>query len=349
MEPALNHPADLPVLGPLIVDIQGTTLDCEDLDLLTHPYIGGVILFARNYRNHAQLMQLVNHIKSLRYPQLLVCVDQEGGRVQRFKHEFTHLPALHSLGRLYEQDRQQALVASRSLARLMAHELKATGIDFSFAPVVDIYNPTSKIIADRAFHQDPHVIAQLATAYMEGLHDVGMIAVAKHFPGHGGVIEDSHLCLPADLRCFRELEETDILPYKKLIRHNLDALMSAHVLFEHIDTLPSGFSRFWIHEIVREKLGFQGIVFTDDLSMQGATVMGGIIDRTHLALEAGCDIALICNDRDAVMRVLDDSSLRVFLNNDKDLSHYCRRQPHLADWEPQRQETDSLLSRLEAV
>ena len=290
------------VLGPLIVDIQATTLDSTDIELLRHPLIGGVILFTRNYQDKAQLARLISHIKSLRSPQLLVCVDQEGGRVQRFRDEFTALPPLNSLGRMYEKDPVQAIASSRLLARLMAYELKPAGVDFSFAPVVDIYDPSSAVIANRAFHRSPQVITQLAKAYMQGLHDIGMIAVAKHFPGHGGVLEDSHLCLPNDSRCFQDLELTDLVPYKELINHGLDALMSAHVLFNHIETLPAGFSSFWIKENMRKKLGFQGVVFTDDLSMQGATEFGTITDRTHLALEAGCDIALICNDRPAVER-----------------------------------------------
>ena len=336
-------------LGPLIVDIQNLELSSDDKEVLIHPLIGGVILFARNYENTTQVTQLIKQIKALRSPELLVCVDQEGGRVQRFKHEFTALPPLHALGQLYDQDPHKALAGSRLLARLMAFELKPTGVDFSFAPVVDLYDPSSQIIANRAFHHCPQIITQLATAYIEGLHDIGMIAVAKHFPGHGGVHEDSHLCLPKDKRCLLELEEKDIIPYSKLINHGLDAVMSAHVLFDHIDLLPSGFSQFWIKEILRDKIGFQGIVFTDDLSMQGATEFGNIVDRTQLALEAGCDIALICNDRPATEKVLDETGLQTFVNHDKDLSDICRRQPNLAGWVPQSSEINNLFGCLERL
>ena len=336
-------------LGPLIVDIQGTNLEKEDLDILKHPLIGGVILFTRNYQNKCQVTELISQIKSLRTPELLVCVDQEGGRVQRFKNEFTQLPPLHTLGLLYERDHEQALTASRFLARQMAYELKPTGIDFSFAPVVDVYDPLSEIIANRAFHHAPEVITQLSKAYIQGLHDIGMIAVAKHFPGHGGVLEDSHLCLPNDPRCFKDVEATDIVPYTKLINHGLDAIMSAHVLFKHIDDLPSGFSKFWIKDILRDKLGFNGIIFTDDLSMQGALEFGNVVDRTRLALEAGCDIALICNDRTAVENVLDETELQSLINHDKDFSTLCRRQPELADWTPQTEETNALLKSLETA
>ena len=335
-------------LGPLIVDIQGFDLDNDDMEVLHHPLIGGVILFSRNYQDKAQVTELIRQIKSLRSPALLVCVDQEGGRVQRFRHEFTTLPPLYSLGRLYDRDRRQALDSARLLARLMAYELKPTGIDFSFAPVIDIYDPQSQIIANRAFHHNPQTITQLAMAYIQGLHDIGMIAVAKHFPGHGGVLEDSHLCLPNDLRCFEDLENTDIVPYRGLMNNGLDAIMSAHVLFNHIDTMPSGFSRFWINDILRKKLGFEGVVFTDDLSMQGAMEFGTIVDRTHLALEAGCDIALICNDRTAVQNVLDDTGLQALINNDKDLSVCCRRQPQMADWKPIAKDIDTLLTSLDA-
>ena len=308
-----------------MIDVEGTQLCQQDIELLAHPLVGGVILFSRNYADKVQLCKLVKQIKSIRKPELLVCVDQEGGRVQRFKTDFSELPDLHSLGRLYDHDPEQALKCSRYHARLMAQELKPTGIDFSFAPVVDLFDPDSHIIANRAFHHDPDVIGKLANAYIAGLHDMGMIAVGKHFPGHGGVIEDSHLCLPEDKRCFSDLKNQDMLPYQFLISRGLDALMSAHVLFNQIDSLPSGFSSFWIKTILRKQLGFSGVVFTDDLSMQGAVEFGGVIERTHLALNAGCDIALICNDRAAVESVLDDSRLLKLIDSSANLHQRCRR------------------------
>ena len=312
-------------LGPLIVDIATTSLLAEDKEILSHPLVGGVILFTRNFDNKEQVTHLVSQIKSLRNPELLICIDQEGGRVQRFKNGFTELPPLHCLGNLYDQDKTAALEASHSLAKLMAQELKPTGIDFSFAPVVDLYDASSQIIANRAFHESPNIIAELAVSYMHGLHDMGMIAVAKHFPGHGGTLEDSHLCLPQDSRCYGEVDSQDLTPYKKLFNEGLDAVMTAHVLFNRIDALPSGFSSFWLKDILREQLGFQGIVFTDDLSMQGAIELGNVVDRTYMALEAGCDIALICNDRLSVEQVLQDNELVNQINPHAALDKLCRR------------------------
>ena len=312
-------------LGPLIVDIEGKALTHHDRELLRHPLIGGVILFTRNYENKIQIKELVRQVKSLRHPELLVCVDQEGGRVQRFKQDFIELPPLHTLGELYDQAPAQALEFSGQLAALMAQELTPLGIDFSFAPVVDLYDASSQIIANRAFHHDPQIISRLALAYMQGLHENGMIAVAKHFPGHGSVIEDSHLCLPTDRRCFQQVANSDLIPYQFLIENGLDALMSAHVLFNTIDVLPSGFSSFWLNEILRKSMNFQGLIFTDDLSMQGAVEFGSIIERTKLAFNAGCDIALICNDRHAVEAVLSDSSLQSIVDPDSSLHIRCRK------------------------
>ncbi len=312
-------------LGPLIVDVEGLELNAEDLEILQHPLIGGVILFSRNYTTNEQVTDLVTQIKSLRTPELITCVDQEGGRVQRFKEGFTELPPLYTLGRLYEESQQKAIEASRSLALLMANELKPTGIDFSFAPVVDLFDSSSQIIADRAFHHDPDVISELAEVYIQGLHEAGFIAVAKHFPGHGSVLEDSHLCLPQDSRCYSDVLAKDLVPYKKLINKHLDGIMTAHVLFNQIDSLPSGFSEFWLRTILREQLGFKGIIFTDDLSMQGAVELGTVVDRTHMALSAGADIALICNDRPAVEQVLDEKSLLELINPDADFGRRLRK------------------------
>ncbi len=320
----MNDRIQLP-LGPLIIDVGGLELSTEDGEVLQHPLVGGVILFTRNYATKAQVTRLVAQIKSLRTPELIVCVDQEGGRVQRFKDEFTLLPSLHTLGQLYDESPQQAIRASTDLAKLMANELKPTGIDFSFAPVVDLLDCSSEIIANRAFHYNPEVIAELAAAYMQGLHQCGFIAVAKHFPGHGGVLEDSHLCLPQDSRCYHDVLANDLMPYQKLIAQDLDAVMTAHLLFNQIDTLPSGFSQFWLKTILREQLGFNGVIFTDDLSMQGAVELGSVVDRTHMALNAGADVALICNDRPAVEQVLDDNSLLELVEPGVELAQCLRK------------------------
>ncbi len=319
----MNNKNKLP-LGPLIIDVEGLELNDQDKEVLMHPLVGGIILFTRNYTNKQQVTQLVAQIKSLRTPELIVCVDQEGGRVQRFKDGFTELPPLHTLGRLYDKSPENAIEIAKDLAILMANELKPTGVDFSFVPVLDLYDSSSEIIANRAFHHNPKVISELATAYIQGLHEAGFIAVAKHFPGHGGVLEDSHLCLPQDSRCYHEVAEQDLIPYQSLIVQDLDAIMTAHVLFNQIDCLPSGFSEFWLKTILREQLGFKGIIFTDDLSMQGAVELGTVVDRTHMALNAGADIALICNDRPAVEQVLDDKSLIELINPQANLDQKLR-------------------------
>ena len=334
------------VLGPLIIDVEGLELTNQDIEILNHPLIGGVILFARNYSTKDQVSQLIKHIKSLRTPELLVCVDQEGGRVQRFKDDFTKLPPLHTLGYLYDENAEQGIEAAYKLASLMAAELRPTGVDFSFAPVIDLFDSSSEIIANRAFHHDPNVIAELSKSYIQGLHDNGMIAIGKHFPGHGGVLEDSHLCLPQDQRCYQELAGKDLVPYQQLIGHDLDAVMTAHVLFNQIDALPSGFSDFWLKIVLRQELGFKGIIFTDDLSMQGAVELGNVVDRTHMALNAGADIALICNDRTAVEQVLTDNSLIPLINKKAQLDQRCRKWSYNSKMQSPI-EISSLLNKLE--
>ena len=335
-------------LGPLLIGLSGLEIRGEESEWLGHPAVGGVVLFTRNYRDVAQLTDLTNSIVETAGRDLLICVDHEGGRVQRFREGFTRLPPLALLGKMYADSPSNAKDFAYRHGRVMATELLLCGVDLSFAPVLDI-GARSVVIGDRAFDADAAIIIKLSAAYIAGMHDAGMSATGKHFPGHGGVLEDSHLCLPKDSRCFQDLEDTDIVPYKELMKHGLDALMSAHVLFNHIDILPSGFSSFWIKDILRKKLGFQGVVFTDDLSMLGAIEYGDIIDRTRLALEAGCDIALICNDRSAVEKVLDNTGLQALINHEKDLSICCRRQAQVGTWEPQANQIDTLLGNLEAV
>jgi beta-N-acetylhexosaminidase len=291
-------------LGPLMIDVAGTELTPEDITVLKQPLVGSVILFSRNYRDVAQLSALTAAIRAVRSPQLLIAVDHEGGRVQRFREGFTRLPAARLLGRRYDEDRHEALALAQSIGWLMASELRAVGVDFSFAPCVDLDYGISEVIGDRAFHKDPDTVAALAVAYMAGMREAGMAAVAKHFPGHGAVIADSHLALPVDRRKFVDLE-ADIRPYRPLIENNVAGIMGAHVAFPAVDTLPASLSKHWIAGVLRGDLGFHGCVFADDLTMAGAAAFGGVIERAELAFAAGCDVLPICNDRQAVQSVLD--------------------------------------------
>jgi beta-N-acetylhexosaminidase len=287
-----------------MVDIAGTELTPADLEVLSHPLVGSVILFTRNYRDVAQVARLTAAIRSLRTPHLLIAVDQEGGRVQRFREGFTRLPPVRVLGRRYDEDRREGLALAQSVGWLMASELRAVGVDFSFAPCVDLDHGVSEIIGDRAFHRDADAVGALAVAYMAGMRQAGMAAVAKHFPGHGAVIADSHVALPVDRRDFTDLE-ADIRPYRLLIENNLAGVMGAHVVFPAVDPLPASLSRRWIAGVLRGEMGFHGCLFADDLSMAGAAAFGGVIKRVELAFAAGCDVLPICNDRLAVKSVLE--------------------------------------------
>jgi beta-N-acetylhexosaminidase len=290
-------------LGPLMVDIAGTELSADDERVLRHPLIGSVILFARNYSNPRQIAELTAAIRAVRTPHLLIAVDQEGGRVQRFRDGFTRLPAVRLLGRAYDENARDALVFAQSVGWLMAGELRAVGVDFSFAPCVDLDYGVSGIIGDRAFHGDPDSVAALAVATLSGMREAGMAAVAKHFPGHGAVVADSHVALPVDRREFADLE-ADIRPYRPLIDNNLAGIMAAHVVFPAVDALPASLSARWITGILRGELKFHGCVFADDLTMAGAAAFGDIVARAELALAAGCDVLPICNDRLSVELVL---------------------------------------------
>jgi beta-N-acetylhexosaminidase len=291
-----------------MVDIAGTELSPEDLELLAHPLVGSVLLFTRNYSNLRQLTALTAAIRAVRTPALLVAVDHEGGRVQRFREGFTRLPAARPLGRLFDADRHGALELTRSVGWLMAGELRAVGVDFSFAPCVDLDHGVSEIIGDRGLHRDAAAVATLATAYVLGMRDAGMAATAKHFPGHGAVIADSHVAVPVDRRDYVDLQE-DVRPYRVLIENNLAGIMAAHVVYPAVDPLPASLSRRWITEILRGELRFHGCVFADDLSMAGAAAFGDAVQRARLAAAAGCDVLPICNDRAAVWAVLERANL----------------------------------------
>lgn len=292
------------MLGPVMLDLKGPALSPVERERLEHPLAGGVILFSRNYADPAQLAHLVAEIHAVRTPPLLVAVDHEGGRVQRFRAGFTPLPAAGALGRVYDRDPTRALALARTSGWVMAAELRIVGVDLSFAPVLDLDYGVSRVIGDRAFHRDPEVVATLAGAYIDGMGRAGMAATGKHFPGHGGVEADSHVALPVDERDLEAIGAADMLPFARLAPR-LGGVMPAHVVYRQVDARPAGFSRLWLQEILRARLGFRGLVFSDDLSMEGAKGAGDVVERAHAAFAAGCDAVLVCNDPGAAERVLD--------------------------------------------
>ncbi len=292
-------------LGPVMLDIGGCDLDAGDRRRLSHPQVGGVILFSRNYRDSRQLAELCGQIHALRDPRLVIAVDHEGGRVQRFRDGFQALPAMGHLGDFYDDEPQQAIRLTRDFAWMMASELLVHGVDLSFAPVLDIANPISSVIGDRAFHRDPDTVAHLANAWIRGMRSAGMEAVGKHFPGHGSVEGDSHHVMPFDKRGFAEIEALDLVPFRLVIASHLSAVMMAHVIYDHVDRDAAGYSHYWIETVLRGQLGFDGIVFSDDLSMSGAESAGGYAQRAQKALSAGCDILLVCNNPDGADEVLE--------------------------------------------
>lgn len=292
-------------LGPLMVDVLGLELSEQEGEILQHPLVGGVILFSRNYESPEQVAALTASIRALRDPHLIISVDHEGGRVQRFRKGFTRLPPVGALGKHYMQHPKQTLQRAEISGWLMAAELRAIGVDFSFAPVLDLDYGVSEVIGDRSFHRDPEAVTDIARAYIHGMRRAWMPAVGKHFPGHGAVEIDSHLGLPVDTRHFEDMWQADMLPFKQLCQKELAGIMPAHIVYEQSDDLPAGFSPFWIKEILRDRLGFQGAVLSDDLSMEGAVVMGDSLARAEAALSAGCDMVLVCNNPDSVVQVID--------------------------------------------
>jgi beta-N-acetylhexosaminidase len=291
-------------LGPLLVDVAGTELTAEDRELLAHPLIGGCILFTRNFADIDQLEALIAAMRAVRTPPLLITIDHEGGRVQRFRKDFTVLPPMRTIGREYGIDASMGMQLARQCGWLLAGELLAVGVDMSFAPVVDLDYGVSSVIGDRAFHRDPRVVADLAVAFANGMREGGMSATAKHFPGHGAVVPDSHVAMPVDRRPLADMDE-DLYPYQRLIDNGLASVMAAHVVFAEVDPLPAGFSRRWLQDELRGRMGFSGAIFSDDLSMAGAGVVGDMPERVRAALRAGCDIVPICNNRQGVLQVID--------------------------------------------
>jgi beta-N-acetylhexosaminidase len=291
-------------LGPVVLDPTGAALTEDDLRRLRHPAVGGVILFARNFESPAQLQALTRDIRALREPQLLIGVDHEGGRVQRFTEGFTALPPMRSLGHLWDRDRESGRAAAHAAGYVIGSELAAHGLDFSFTPVLDLDYGASSVIGDRALHYDPLAVGALGSALVRGLADGGMSAVGKHFPGHGYAAADSHTAVPTDDRPLAEILRKDLLPYGPAIEAGLAGVMPAHVIYPKIDAEPAGYSRVWLQEVLRGKLGFNGLVFSDDLSMEGASTAGGVAERAHAALNAGCDMVLLCGDPEGQDRLL---------------------------------------------
>jgi len=291
-------------LGPVMLDVAGLELDAEDRELLRHPAVGGVILFARNYESPDQLARLTGEIHDLRRPGLLVAVDQEGGRVQRFREGMMTLPPAHLIGRHYDLDPAAARDSAEAAGWLMAAELRALGVDLSFAPVLDLDYGISSVIGNRAFHRSPDVVAELAGRFIRGMREAGMMATGKHFPGHGAVVADSHEALPVDHRPYVDIAD-DMLPYERLIGAGLEAVMTAHVVYAEVDSVPASFSRWWLTEELRGRMRFHGVIFSDDLSMQAAAVIGDIAERADRALAAGCDMVLVCNDRGAAANLVE--------------------------------------------
>jgi beta-N-acetylhexosaminidase len=295
-----------------MLDIEGPTLTPADRDLLREPAVGGVILFTRNYVSPSQLSDLVSAIRAVRRPPLLVAVDHEGGRVQRFRDGFSEIPAMRLFGHQYDNDPEAAMSLAKTAGWLIASELRAMDIDLSFAPCVDLDWGISEVIGNRAFHGNPQAVAELASAFCRGLRSAGMAAVAKHFPGHGAVVADSHLKLPVDRREFGDLLD-DMRPYESLIgKRQLAGIMLAHVVYATLDPVPAGFSPYWIQNQLRTELGYDGAIFCDDLSMKATAGFGSMVARAKIALGAGCDMIPICNDRPAASAVV--AALREYSN-----------------------------------
>ena len=297
----MNAPASL---GLIMLDVEGKQLNEADRRRLCHPLTGGVILFARNYESPRQLEELTCEIHRLRRPPLLIAVDHEGGRVQRFREGFTRLPAMRALGAVWDEHPLRARHLARDAGYVLAAELRAHGIDLSFTPVLDLDFGNSAVIGDRAFHSQPEAVIELAGALIEGLALAGMAACGKHFPGHGFIAADSHTDVPVDTRSLAQIEAADLIPFRELIAHGLSSIMPAHVIYPAVDDRPAGFSKIWLSQILRTQMKFRGVIFSDDLSMEGARVAGDIVARADAAIDAGCDMVLVCNRPDAADELL---------------------------------------------
>lgn len=294
-------------IGAIIIDIEGLCLTSEDIELLQHPNLGGIIFFARNYESPQQLLALTQQIKAIR-PNCLICVDQEGGRVQRFTKGLSKLPSMNELGQLIDEKKSnltQVGQVATQLGELMAMELRSLGVDLSFAPVLDLATDLNPVVKQRAIHSDAKIVAELANYYVQGMQKTGMAACGKHFPGHGHVSADSHLSLPIDERNFDDIAN-DLIPFEFLIKNQIQAIMPGHLLFPNINREPAVFSGYWLQTVLREQLGFSGTIVSDDLNMQATKDIGDMSECAKQALAAGCDYVLVCNNRPEAEKVLDN-------------------------------------------
>ena len=333
--------------GRLMLDISGYSLTNAEREQLQNPHVGGVILFARNVKSREQICALVSQIRQAS-GQVIIAVDQEGGRVQRFREGFTVFPSMQTLGDLVAQNSAAGLALTQDVGWLMASEVIACGLDISFAPVLDVDRDTSSIIGDRSFSDQPQAVVALAQAFIKGMHEAGMAATGKHFPGHGGIVADSHLEAPVDYRSWNELQAHDLKPFMALVG-SLDGMMPAHITFPSVDPDSVGFSPFWLQSVLRDQLGFNGVIFSDDLSMKGADVAGGYVDKAKLALAAGCDMILVCNCPEGAIEVLDFMATREVDGDDRIADIRARKFRHWDELEnhPRRIKTIEQLKYLE--
>lgn len=308
-------------MSPVILDVHSFELSSVEREMLQHPLCGGVILFSRNYAEKAQLLELIKDIRRTVKKPFLISVDHEGGRVQRFRDGFTQIPAMANIEK-FERSQNEQLALAQSMGFCMAYELLTLDIDISFAPVLDL-NGVSEVIGSRAFSSDPDNVILLSGAYIDGMHKAGMKSTGKHFPGHGSVTEDSHVAMPVDKRSFDDIKQHDMRVFQQLITaKKVDAVMPAHVIYSDVDDKPAGFSEIWIQQILRKQLGFEGVVFSDDLSMQAASVAGSVTERAEQAIEAGCDMVLVCNSPSQAEKVLDGLDQRkVYSQRWRELLH----------------------------
>ncbi|SDC12404.1 beta-N-acetylhexosaminidase [Cupriavidus sp. YR651] len=322
--------------GPVVLDVVGKQLDAEDARRIAHPLTGGVILFARNFESRAQLTALTRAIRAVR-DDVLICIDHEGGRVQRARTDgFTHLPAMGKLGELWDRDVMAATKVAIACGYVLAAELRACDIDLSFTPVLDLDYGRSAVIGDRAFHADPRVVTMLANHLTHGLLLAGMSNCGKHFPGHGFVAADSHVAVPVDERELDEILGQDARPYDWM-GGALASVMPAHVIYPKVDPNPAGFSRFWLQDVLRARLGFEGVIFSDDLSMEGASVAGTVTQGARAALDAGCDMVLICNHPDRADQLLSELDVSIGKASQRRIRKLFGRKKPL-DWNKLQQE-----------